>query len=136
MNINKLNLLKLAPGGHVGRFVIWTKSAFDQLDALYGTWRKESKLKAGYNLPFPKMANTDLSRLLKSDEIRKVLRTPRYEHFIRNFVSLFFYNNLYIFINVYIYLYSFTGITHLQDDTNYRSKYSYGNRQQLILTSL
>ncbi|XP_033207900.1 60S ribosomal protein L4 [Belonocnema kinseyi] len=77
MNINKLNLLKLAPGGHVGRFVIWTKSAFDQLDALYGTWRKESKLKQGYNLPFPKMANTDLSRLLKSDEIRKVLRAPQ-----------------------------------------------------------
>lgn len=77
MNINKMNLLKLAPGGHVGRFVIWTKSAFDQLDALYGTWRKESKLKADYNLPFPKMANTDLSRLLKSDEIRRVLRAPR-----------------------------------------------------------
>ncbi|XP_043669004.1 60S ribosomal protein L4 [Vespula pensylvanica] len=77
MNINKMNLLKLAPGGHVGRFVIWTKSAFDQLDALYGTWRKQSKLKADYNLPFPKMANTDLSRLLKSDEIRRVLRAPR-----------------------------------------------------------
>lgn len=77
MNINKINLLKLAPGGHVGRFVIWTKSAFEQLDALYGTWRQESKLKAGYNLPFPKMANTDLSRLLKSDEIRRVLRAPR-----------------------------------------------------------
>ncbi|XP_076651152.1 ribosomal protein L4 isoform X2 [Halictus rubicundus] len=77
MNINKVNLLKLAPGGHVGRFVIWTKSAFDKLDALYGTWRKESQLKADYNLPFPKMANTDLSRLLKSDEIRKVLRAPR-----------------------------------------------------------
>ncbi|KAG5313825.1 RL4 protein, partial [Acromyrmex insinuator] len=77
MNINKMNLLKLAPGGHVGRFVIWTKSAFDQLDALYGTWRKESQLKKGYNLPFPKMANTDLSRLLKSEEIRKVLRAPR-----------------------------------------------------------
>ncbi|XP_076651151.1 ribosomal protein L4 isoform X1 [Halictus rubicundus] len=78
MNINKVNLLKLAPGGHVGRFVIWTKSAFDKLDALYGTWRKESQLKADYNLPFPKMANTDLSRLLKSDEIRKVLRAPRH----------------------------------------------------------
>ncbi|XP_063979146.1 large ribosomal subunit protein uL4 [Diachasmimorpha longicaudata] len=77
MNINKMNLLKLAPGGHVGRFVIWTKSAFEKLDALYGTWRKESKLKSGYNLPFPKMANTDLARLLKSDEIRKVLRAPR-----------------------------------------------------------
>ncbi|XP_017889387.1 60S ribosomal protein L4 [Ceratina calcarata] len=77
MNINKMNLLKLAPGGHVGRFVIWTKSAFDKLDALYGTWRKESQLKADYNLPFPKMANTDLSRLLKAEEIRKVLRAPK-----------------------------------------------------------
>ncbi|KOC63648.1 60S ribosomal protein L4 [Habropoda laboriosa] len=79
MNINKMNLLKLAPGGHVGRFVIWTKSAFDKLDALYGTWRKESQLKADYNLPFPKMANTDLSRLLKAEEIRKVLRAPRHK---------------------------------------------------------
>lgn len=77
MNINKLSLLKLAPGGHVGRFVVWTKSAFEQLDALYGTWRKEAQLKKGYNLPFPKMANTDLSKLLKSDEIRKVLRAPQ-----------------------------------------------------------
>ncbi|XP_020297695.1 60S ribosomal protein L4 [Pseudomyrmex gracilis] len=77
MNINKMNLLKLAPGGHVGRFVIWTQSAFEQLDSLYGTWRKESLLKKGYNLPFPKMANTDLTRLLKSEEIRKVLRAPR-----------------------------------------------------------
>lgn len=77
MNVNKMNLLKLAPGGHVGRFVIWTKSAFDKLDALYGTWRKESKLKKGYNLPYPKMANTDLARLLKSEAIRKVLRAPR-----------------------------------------------------------
>ncbi|KAJ8688220.1 hypothetical protein QAD02_024015 [Eretmocerus hayati] len=77
MNIDKINLLKLAPGGHVGRFIIWTKSAFEKLDALYGTWRKEAKLKKGYNLPMPKMANTDLARLLKSDEIRKVLRAPR-----------------------------------------------------------
>lgn len=78
MNIDKINLLKLAPGGHVGRFIIWTKSAFEKLDALYGTWRKEAQLKKGYNLPMPKMANTDLARLLKSDEIRKVLRAPRY----------------------------------------------------------
>ncbi|KAL7301152.1 hypothetical protein TKK_0006125 [Trichogramma kaykai] len=77
MSINKLNLLKLAPGGHVGRFIIWTKSAFEKLDALWGTWRKESELKKGYNLPMPKMANTDLARLLKSDEIRKVLRAPK-----------------------------------------------------------
>lgn len=77
MSVNKMNLLKLAPGGHVGRFVIWTESAFNRLNALFGTWTKPAKLKKGYNLPQPKMANTDLSRLLKSEEIRKVLREPR-----------------------------------------------------------
>jgi Ribosomal protein L4 len=76
INVSKLNLLKLAPGGHVGRFVIWTQSAFSKLDDLYGTWRKSAKLKKGYNLPMPKMANTDLSRLLKAEEIRAVLRAP------------------------------------------------------------
>uniref|UniRef100_A0A6M2DJ70 Putative ribosomal protein n=1 Tax=Xenopsylla cheopis TaxID=163159 RepID=A0A6M2DJ70_XENCH len=77
INVEKLNLLKLAPGGHVGRFVIWTRSAFNKLDELYGTWKTSSKSKAGYNLPQPKMANTDLARLLKSEEIRKVLRAPK-----------------------------------------------------------
>ena len=47
-NVNKLNLLRLAPGGHVGRFCIWTESAFRKLDELYGTWRKPSSLKKGY----------------------------------------------------------------------------------------
>lgn len=76
MNVEKLNLLRLAPGGHVGRFVIWTECAFRKLDEIYGTWTAESKAKLNYTLPQPKMANTDLSRLLKSDEIQSVLR-PR-----------------------------------------------------------
>merc|ERR1711947_62443 len=54
-NVNKLNLLRLAPGGHVGRFCIWTESAFRKLDELYGTWRKPSSLKVDYNLPMHKM---------------------------------------------------------------------------------
>jgi len=77
LNVEKLNLLRLAPGGHVGRFVIWTESAFRRLDDSYGTWKQESKLKRHYNLPQPKMANTDLSRLLKSDEIQKAIRPRR-----------------------------------------------------------
>merc|ERR1711934_150750 len=76
IQVDNLNILKLAPGGHVGRFVIWTESAFKKLDDLYGTWRKPSATKAGWNLPQPKMANTDLSALLKSDAIRAVLRAP------------------------------------------------------------
>lgn len=46
--MNKLNLLRLAPGGHVGRFCIWTESAFRKLDDLYGTWRKAATLKSDY----------------------------------------------------------------------------------------
>merc|ERR1719500_795379 len=76
IQVDALNLLKLAPGGHVGRFCIWTESAFKKLDGLYGTWRKASPPKAGGNLPQPKMANTGLSALLKSEAIRAVLRAP------------------------------------------------------------
>jgi large subunit ribosomal protein L4e len=76
INVDNLNLLKLAPGGHVGRFCIWTESAFKKLDAIYGTWRKPSSEKKCWNLPQPKMACTDLSKLLKSEEIHKVLRAP------------------------------------------------------------
>jgi len=77
IQVDTLNILKLAPGGHVGRFVIWTEAAFKKLDGLYGTWRKPSASKAGWNLPHPKMANTDLSALLKSEAIRCVLRAPQ-----------------------------------------------------------
>jgi len=76
IQVDALNLLKLAPGGHVGRFCIWTESAFKKLDSIYGTWRKPSTAKKSWNLPMPLMANTDLSKLLKSEEIRKVLRAP------------------------------------------------------------
>merc|ERR1712066_264432 len=62
--------------GHVGRFCIWTEGAFKKLDGLYGTWHKASSEKSSWNLPQPKMANTDLSALLKSEAIRKVLRAP------------------------------------------------------------
>lgn len=34
--MERLNLLQLAPGGHMGRFVIFTKSAFDSLDKIFG----------------------------------------------------------------------------------------------------
>jgi len=74
LSVHKLNLLKLAPGGHVGRLVVWTESAFKALDNIFGTWRKEGA--TGQNLPMPKMTNTDLSRLLKSEEIQSVVRAP------------------------------------------------------------
>ncbi|XP_051725688.1 60S ribosomal protein L4 [Ctenopharyngodon idella] len=73
-SVSRLDLLKLAPGGHVGRFCIWTEGAFRKLDDLYGTWRKASTLKVDYNLPMHKMNNTDLNRIIKSEEVQKALR--------------------------------------------------------------
>lgn len=58
--------LQLAPGGHLGRFCIWTKSAFDKLDSIFGTATKPSAVKKGYLLPRSVMANGDLARLINS----------------------------------------------------------------------
>jgi len=46
--VDQLNLIKIAPGGHVGRFCIWTQSAISKLDAIYGTWKDSSKSKSDY----------------------------------------------------------------------------------------
>jgi large subunit ribosomal protein L4e len=78
-SVNRLNLLQLAPGGHLGRFIIWTRGAYERLDALYGTYTSLSKEKNDYSLPRPLMANSDLQRLLKSDEILSVIRQPKYQ---------------------------------------------------------
>lgn len=48
VNVRHLNLLQLAPGGHLGRFVIWSSSAFALLDELFGTFTKGASLKKDY----------------------------------------------------------------------------------------
>ncbi|KAL3314241.1 60S ribosomal protein L4 [Cichlidogyrus casuarinus] len=73
INVNKLNLLKLAPGGHMGRFAIWTNSAFKFLDKLYGTYKQESAIKNDYHLPDSKMKNADIERIFTSRRVRSVL---------------------------------------------------------------
>merc|ERR1719159_228532 len=35
-SVEALNLLQLAPGGHLGRFVVFTENALSKLDGLYG----------------------------------------------------------------------------------------------------
>eukprot|EP01039_Chlorochromonas_danica_P008005 gene8005-8830_t len=72
--VDNLSLLDLAPGGHLGRFIIWTKGAFEKLDSLFGTYEESSKFKKGFSLPRSFMTNADLARLINSDEIQSVLR--------------------------------------------------------------
>ncbi|KAG8647333.1 60S ribosomal protein L4 [Manihot esculenta] len=78
-NVDRLNLLKLAPGGHLGRFVIWTKSAFEKLDSIYGSFEKTSENKKGYVLPRAKMVNADLARIINSDEVQSVVKPIKNE---------------------------------------------------------
>ncbi|KAK8953232.1 60S ribosomal protein L4-1 [Platanthera guangdongensis] len=73
-HVDRLNLLKLAPGGHLGRFIVWTKSAFEKLDKVSDTFETPSELKKGYVLPRPKMINADLCRIINSDEVQYVVR--------------------------------------------------------------
>merc|ERR1712063_94601 len=76
-NIPGVDMCQLARGGHLGRFIIWTQGAFAKLDSIFGTWKKESEQKVGYTLPRAKMTNTDLQRIINSDEIQSVLRAKR-----------------------------------------------------------
>jgi hypothetical protein len=73
-SVERLNLLQLAPGGHLGRFIIWTRSAFEKLNALYGSLTRESTQKKGYKLPRNVMLNSDVSRLINSDEVQSKVR--------------------------------------------------------------
>ena len=93
VNVRRLNLLQLAPGGHLGRFVIWTQGAFALLDEVFGTFDTVSLHKKDYmyvlyisflgiflkkyyalSLPTAKITNPDVTRLINSDEIQSVVR--------------------------------------------------------------
>jgi large subunit ribosomal protein L4e len=77
-HVDRLNLLQLAPGGHLGRFCIWTKGAFERLNALFGAAPGEAaELKAGFVLPRAPMANADIARLINSTEIQSTLNPKK-----------------------------------------------------------
>eukprot|EP00727_Mastigamoeba_balamuthi_P007699 m51a1_g355 putative 60S ribosomal protein L4 (435) ;mRNA; r:577689-579496 len=85
--VSRLNLLKLAPGGHLGRFVIWTSDAFEELRAVFSSARKH-----GFHLPRAKLTNASISRVIRSEEVQAVLRrarhvkrTLRHKNPLRNF---------------------------------------------------
>lgn len=66
-HVSRLGLLQLAPGAHLGRFVIWTQAAFESLDSVYD-------VKNNYSLPSNIVSNTDYKSLIASAEIQAVVR--------------------------------------------------------------
>merc|ERR1739841_249583 len=67
--VSRLNLLQLAPGGHMGRFCVWSQAAVDELDVIYGD--------EGKTIPTAAMTNADLARIINSDEIQSVLNPAK-----------------------------------------------------------
>ena len=80
-DVNSLNLLQLAPGGHLGRFCLWTQGAFEKLDTVFGTMTRPSSTRkhngTPARLPQMQMKNSDLSRIINSDEVQSVVNAPK-----------------------------------------------------------
>jgi large subunit ribosomal protein L4e len=79
-SVDRLNLLQLAPGGHVGRFIIWTEAAFKDLNTRFGTYGAKGDSKhltrngTTYRLPRAVMQNTDVEKIIQSDEVQSAIR--------------------------------------------------------------
>jgi len=79
-HVGRLNLLQLAPGGHLGRFCVWTQSAFSELDSIFGTAKTDSEQKSGFRPPRSILTNADISRIINSDNVQSVLRPAHSQH--------------------------------------------------------
>jgi large subunit ribosomal protein L4e len=76
-HVSRLNLLRLAPGGHVGRLIIWTESAFNELNNVFGTRKSNSTQKKGYRPPVSVLTNCDISRIINSPEVQSNLKEKK-----------------------------------------------------------
>ena len=76
-SVHSLNLLQLAPGGHLGRFCIWTQGAVEALDKVFGTHASTSEAKKGWRLPRACVTNSDASRLVNDGAVQSIVAAPK-----------------------------------------------------------
>lgn len=76
-HVARLNILQLAPGGHLGRLVVFTKDAFKALNSVFGSYKTESTHKNGYTLARNVMTCADIARIINSDQVQAKLREVR-----------------------------------------------------------
>lgn len=73
-NVERMNLLTLAPGGTFGRFVVYTEGAMKKMNHIFGTYKGPGTQKKGYHLQRTLLNNADIARLINSDEVQAVVR--------------------------------------------------------------
>ena len=76
-HVSRLNVLQLAPGGHLGRFCVFTEDAFRALNNTFGSNRAECVQKRGYHVNRTVMNCADISRIINSDQVQSKLRAQR-----------------------------------------------------------
>merc|ERR1719321_1018675 len=76
-HVSRLNVLQLAPGGHLGRFRVFTEDAFRALNNTFGTNKAECLEKKGYHLNRHVVNCADISRIINSDQVQSKLREQR-----------------------------------------------------------
>eukprot|EP00811_Abedinium_folium_P002317 NODE_12123_length_1244_cov_18.111907.p1 GENE.NODE_12123_length_1244_cov_18.111907~~NODE_12123_length_1244_cov_18.111907.p1 ORF type:complete len:377 (-),score=151.61 NODE_12123_length_1244_cov_18.111907:112-1242(-) len=75
MEVDRLNLKMVAPGGNLGRFIIWTEDAFKYLTKMY---EGEKVSKTSYNLRHDVLTNADVQAIINSDAVQEACR-PKIE---------------------------------------------------------
>jgi large subunit ribosomal protein L4e len=68
-DVSRLNLLQLAPGGHMGRFILWSQAALEELDTIYGA--------NGKHIPLSSLTNADIARIINSDEVQSIVNPAK-----------------------------------------------------------
>lgn len=72
MNIEQPDLLKLCPGGNMGRLIVWTEDAFEKVDKVFE------------NVKVQNMISQDLNNLFYKPEVQALLEVVPYQEKIRN----------------------------------------------------
>jgi len=77
INVNRLNIRVLAPGGHIGRLCIWTQSALQSLNNHFGGFAGEAAGKRNFHLENAVISQADVAQIINSNEIQTVVRPAK-----------------------------------------------------------
>lgn len=77
LNVNRLNIRNLAPGGQLGRLLVFTEGALAELKQQFGSLQGAGSARKNYLLRREVLANPDIGQIINSNEVQSVLRATK-----------------------------------------------------------
>lgn len=77
LNVNRLNIRNLAPGGQLGRLLVFTEGALAELKQQFGSLRGSGTVRKNYLLRREVVSNPDIGQIINSDEVQRALRDKK-----------------------------------------------------------